>query len=265
MERAIDHEVSRQIRVVQAGGVIEEQTMLWDPDRRQTRLMRSKEQAHDYRYFPDPDLPPVVVTDETRAAIEAALPELPDARRQRYVEVLGLPDYDAGVITEERSVADYFEAALEALGASLDTEACAKALSNLIMGDVLRELKRSSGAGFGVSASRLAGLARLRMAGAVSSTGAQELFQLMKTATGTAEEIAREFRLLQVSDEAALLPVVEQVLVDHPKQARQYAQGKKSILGFFIGQVMHRFDGSPDPRCVHALLTRALASHESCR
>ena len=261
VERAIDHEVGRQVSIVQGGGTIEEQTLLWDPDRKETRLMRSKEQAHDYRYFPDPDLPPVVVTREMRAAIAAALPELPDARSRRYVEVLGLPEYDARVLTEERSVADYFEAALGALEANseaADTSACAKAVSNLIMGDVMRELKASPEAGFAVSAQRLAGLVHLRMEGDISSTGAQELFLLLKSHDGAAEDVAARHRLLQISDDQALLPAVRQVLADHPTQVQLYLAGKRSIIGFFIGQVMRQFDGSPDPMRVRALLVRVL-------
>jgi len=261
VEQAIDHEIARQVRAVRTGQRIEEQTLLWDPAHQETRRMRSKEQAHDYRYFPDPDLPPVVVTSKMREAIADALPELPDARRRRYVEVLGLPDYDAGVLTEERPVADYFEAALEhleGLGGSSDTQRCAKAVSNLVMGDVLRDLKQTPSEGFAVSATQLAELVHLFMEGDISSTGAQDLFVLMKTESGSAEEIASRHNLLQVSDDTSLLPVVEQVLADNPKQVRQYLGGKKTMIGFFIGQVMRRFGGSPDPQRVRALLTEAL-------
>jgi len=225
------------------------------------RRRRAKEKAHDYGSFPDPDLPPVVVTSKMREAIADALPEVPDGRRRRYVEVLGLPNYDAGVLTEERPVADYFEAALEhleGLGSSSDTQRCAKAVSNLVMGDVLRDLKQTPSEGFAVSATQLAELVYLFMEGDISSTGAQDLFVLMKTESGSAEEIAGRHNLLQVSDDTSLLPVVEQVLVDNPKQVRQYLGGKKTMIGFFIGQVMRRFGGSPDPQRVRALLTEAL-------
>ena len=264
VERAIDHEVHRQIRLVEAGGTVAEETRLWDADRQETRLMRSKEQAHDYRYFPDPDLPPVVVTPAMRASIAGTLPELPDARRCRYEKELGLPAYDAGVLTEERPVADYFEAALSALSSgpdASDLRACAKVVSNLVMGDVLRALKVDSASGFAVSARRLAELARLRMTGAISSTGAQELFELLCTHEGSAAELAAQHRLLQVSDDRALEPVVRRVVADHPKQAAMYRGGKRSIIGFFIGQVMRRFDGSPDPRRVRALLAKSLDSN----
>ena len=266
VERAIDHEVARQIRVVQAGGTVAEQTRLWNPDRQKTRRMRSKEQAHDYRYFPDPDLPPVVVTSEMRTRMAAALPELPDVRRLRYETVFGLPAYDAGVLTEERAVADYFEATLDELmaasgGATLRT--CAKAVSNLVMGPVLRDLKSNRAGGFPVSAAQLAGLAQLRMTGAVSSTGVQELFALLKVDKGSAAQVAEAHRLLQVSDAGALLPVVRQVLADHPGQVGLYRGGKRSIVGFFVGQVMRRFDGSADPRRVRELLLKMLDSRVS--
>ncbi len=263
VERAIEYEVARQVCVAKAGGTTREQTMLWDPIRQETRPMRSKEQAHDYRYFPDPDLPPIVVTPEACAAIKATLPELPDARHTRYVTDLGLPAYDAGVLTDERPLADYFEAvlaALLALDGAPGVHACAKAASNLVMGDVLRALKANPSAGFPVSAQRLASLAHLRMSGAISSSGVQELFMLMMTQKGTAKEIAMRHNLLQVSDDAALIPVVAQVLAANPMQVEQYRSGKKSIIGFFIGQVMHGFEGSADPKRVRVLLSKALDS-----
>ncbi len=257
VERAIDHEVARQIRVLEAGGTVTEQTRLFDAAERQTRQMRSKEQAHDYRYFPDPDLPPVEVTEGMRRAILLTLPELPDARRHRYEEDLGLPAYDAGVLVEERHIAEYFEAThaeLVRVVRDADPAACAKVVSNLVMGDVMRALKENRGAAFALAPERLAELAHLRMAGKLSSTGAQELFARMSREDGSAAAVAARHRLLQVGDEEALRPVAAQVLRDHPKQVGQYARGKRTVLGFFIGQVMRRFDGSPDPRRVRELL-----------
>lgn len=221
--------------------------------------MRSKEEAHDYRYFPDPDLAEVVVSEALRTTIQASLPELPDARQARFVEALGLPAYDAALLTEERDVADYFEAALTALrqqAADDDLPAQAKAVSNFVMTDVLRVLNERTldlGA-FPIEAERLAGLIRLRLENAVNSSGAQEIFDAMLDDDRPAAAIAEAHNLLQVSDEGALIPVVEQVLAQHTQQVQVYLNGKEGLIGFFIGQVMRSFDGSPDPTLVRTLL-----------
>lgn len=259
VERAIDYEIKRQIRLLEAGQEVVHQTLLWDPNRLETRPMRSKEMAHDYRYFPDPDLAQVVVTDEQRAAIQARLPELPDARRVRFVEALCLPPYDAAILTEERGVADYFEATLEALVQQAGTDDLspkAKAVSNFVMTEVLRVLNEQ---GIGiedhpVDPDRLAGLVYLRLENKINSSGAQEIFDVMLDDDRRPDAIAEARNLLQVSDESALLPVVEAVLEEHADQVQVYLNGKQGLIGFFIGQVMRRFDGSPDPRLVRTLL-----------
>ena len=266
VEHAINHEIKRQIHTVESGQEIKEQTRLWDPDRHETRPMRSKEKAHDYRYFPDPDLPPIVVSPEMMTQIAATMPELPDRRRERYVNLYGLPEYAAGVLTEERPVAEYFESALQHLDSmegSPNFQRCARALSNFVMGDVLRDLKHNRSKGFAVSSSQLAEMAHLFITGKISSTGAQELFELMKTDSTAAIDIARRENLLQISDDSLLLPVVEKVIADNPKQVAQYLGGKKTMIGFFIGQVMRRFGGSPDPRRIRTLLIKALEAEKS--
>ena len=267
VERAIGHEVSRQIHLKSRGEEIAHQTLLWDSDQQTTRMMRSKEEAHDYRYFPDPDLPQIVVTDRMRAAIKAALPELPDARRRRYVEEFKLPEYDAALLTEERPLADYFEAALQALRRLEDrgdAPTQAKALSNMVMTDVLRLLKGRSldVASFPIDAARLAGLAALRRADRVSSTGARELFEWMLDDAREAEAIARAHNLLQVSDSQALQPIVDDILAQHAPQVDAYIAGKHALIGFFIGRVMRSFDGSADPKLVRALLLEAFESRK---
>lgn len=268
VERAIDYEIQRQIRVLRGGEAVVHQTLLWDANRQETRPMRSKEEAHDYRYFPDPDLAQLVVSEEKRALIQAALPELPDARRTRFVEALKLPAYDASVLTEERPVADYFEAALKVLRTpddGGDLPAQAKAVSNFVMTDVLRVLNERGIDldAFPIEAERLAALVRLRMDNAVNSSGAQEIFDAMLDDDRAPEAIAEAHNLLQVSDEGALLPVVEQVLAQHADQVEVFLNGKDGLIGFFIGRVMRSFDGSPDPKLVRALLLERLEARRN--
>jgi aspartyl-tRNA(Asn)/glutamyl-tRNA(Gln) amidotransferase subunit B len=255
VERAIAYEIERQIALIEGGGEVEQVTMLWDAGAMQTRPMRSKEQAHDYRYFPDPDLVTVVVDDALLAHVREGLPELPAARRVRYTSELGLPAYDAGVLTEERELADFFEATLDAAGADH-----AKAVSNLVMGDVLKTLnERSIGvAELGITPERLAALVHLRASDAVSSTGAQRLFELMQTDDADPKALAQQHDLLQVSDTGALAPLVDDVIAQNPDKVAAYRSGKKGLIGFFMGQVMQRFDGSPDPRAVRELLAARL-------
>ncbi len=263
VERAIDYEILRQIHLIESGGQVVHQTLLWDAARQETRPMRSKEMAHDYRYFPDPDLPQVVVSEAMLDEVRAALPELPEARRRRFVDELGLPVYDAALLTEERGVADYFEAALAALYLRTrggDTRAQAKAVSNFVMTDVLRVLNEHA---IGIEDApidpdRLAALVFLRLEDQISSTGALDLFNAMLKDERPPEAIAEAHNLLQVSDEGALLPVVEKVLQEHADQVQVYLGGKQGLLGFFIGQVMRNFDGAPDPRRVRALLQKRL-------
>ncbi len=256
VERGLTYEVRRQIEVLEAGGTIHQETRLWDPNKMQTRVMRTKESAHDYRYFPDPDLVQVVVTAAMLDRVKAQLPELPEARRARYQKDLGLPAYDAEVLTEERAVSEYFEATL----AALDQPDEAKAVSNFVMTDVLRILNEQAISidAFSITPARLADLIRLRLEGTVSSTGAQEIFDTMLQDAAGAEAIARARNLLQVSDTDALLPVIEAALDKNPRQVDQYLGGKTGLLGFFIGQVMRNFEGSPDPKVVRQLLNEKL-------
>ncbi|WP_263841790.1 Asp-tRNA(Asn)/Glu-tRNA(Gln) amidotransferase subunit GatB [Salinibacter sp.] len=264
VEQALDYEIARQIAAAERGESITQQTLLWDADAGMTRPMRSKEEAHDYRYLPDPDLVEVRIEDATIDEVRANLPELPRARRRRFVEEVGLPAYDAGVLTEERAVADYFEEALRHLYKRTkggDTDAQAKAVSNFIMTEVMRVLnERGLPIGeLGVGPERLAQLVFLRLQDKVSSNGAQEVFEAMLDAPDkSAGRIADERDLIQVTDRGAIAPVVEDVLSDNPDKVNTYLGGKDGLLGFFIGQVMQRFDGSPNPELVRSLLREKL-------
>jgi aspartyl-tRNA(Asn)/glutamyl-tRNA(Gln) amidotransferase subunit B len=264
VEQALDYEITRQIAALERGESIDQQTLLWDPDAGTTRPMRSKEEAHDYRYMPDPDLVEVEIDDEMIEDVRADLPELPRVRRRRFVDEVGLPSYDARVLTEERAVADYFEAALDHLYKRTkggDTDAQAKLVSNLVMTEVMRVLNERSLSvdELPVEPERLAQLAFLRVQDKVSSNGAQEIFEAMLEETDkSAGKIADERDLIQVSDPSAVAPVVEDVIDDNPEKVQTYLDGKDGLLGFFIGQVMQRFDGSPDPELVRELLREKL-------
>ncbi len=265
VERALDYEIARQIRLVKAGGEVVRQTLLWDADRQETRPMRSKEEAHDYRYFPDPDLAPVFVTDEQLGRIRTELPEMPEARSVRFQDAWGLPAYDAAILTEERELADYFEDTLRALrveGSGKEAHGPAKSVSNMIMGDVLRVLKETATliGELPIRPPRLAALVRLRLEDRISSTAAQEIFEAMLEREDAPEAIAEERDLIQVSDAGSLAPVVESVLDDHPQQVAAYLGGKEGLIGYFIGQAMRRFEGSPDPKLVRKLLVERLES-----
>ncbi len=264
VEKALDYEITRQIAAQERGDDVEQQTLLWDPDAGTTRAMRSKEEAHDYRYMPDPDLVEVTVEEEMIERIREGLPELPRARRQRFIDEIGIPAYDAGVLTEERAVADFFEEALQQLYKRTkggDTDAQAKMVSNFIMTEVMRVLNERSVSidELPVGAERLAQLVYLRVQDKVNSNAAQEVFEAMlEEHDKSAGRIADERDLIQVSDQEAIEPVVEEVLDDHPDQVETYLGGKDGLLGFFIGQVMQRFDGSPDPQLVRSLLQEKL-------
>lgn len=265
VERAIIHEIRRQISVLKEGGEIVQETLLWDANAQKTRSMRSKELAHDYRYFPDPDLPIIRVSTEWLDEIKSSLPALPEARIDQYVADYKLPLYDAQVLTEEREVSDYFEATLSELlkkGDASDVELAAKSVSNFIMTDVLRTIneKQAHVDSYGISPARLAALIALRMKGDISSSGAQELFDLMVDREEAPEVLAKEFNLLQVSDAGALTPIVDEILEANPKQLHAYLGGKEQLIGFFIGQVMRTFPGSPDPKMVRSILLERIGA-----
>ncbi len=262
VERALQYEIDRQVALLESGTAVVQETRLWDADSGVTRAMRSKEEAHDYRYFPDPDLVPMEVTDEMLAIAREAMPELPDARRRRLVEDAGLPAYDAAVLTEEPDLADYFDDVLRHVVSAVEVplSTSAKQVSNFLMTDVLRVVKERgiSAQDFPIDAERLARLIVLRIGDEVSSSGAAEIFEAMLDRPDDPVDLASELDVLQVSDEESLLPAVRQVLAQNESQVAQYLGGKEGLMGFFIGQVMRTFSGSPDPRRVRELLVSEL-------
>ncbi len=258
VERALAFEIHRQRQILDNSGSIVQETRLWDAGRGETRSMRGKEEAHDYRYFPDPDLVPIVVTSALLDEARSSVPELPEARRARYTSVLGLPDYDAGVLTDDRELADYFEATLDALG---DTDQ-AKAVSNVVMTQVLRVLGEQglTARAFPLAPAILAEVIALRVSDRISSSGLQTLFDALLAADAAPAALAAQLNLLQVSDNDALLPVITSVVTDHPAEAARYREGEPKLMGFFVGQVMRRFEGSADPRRVRELLHEKLSA-----
>jgi aspartyl-tRNA(Asn)/glutamyl-tRNA(Gln) amidotransferase subunit B len=254
VKEALEYEIKRQATVLDAGGTIQQETRLWDVDKGQTAVMRSKEEAHDYRYFPDPDLVPVKISDEWVAEVRATLPELPATRRQRFVSEYGLSEYDTGVLTDSRELGDYFEACVKLFGQP-------KPVSNWVMGELLRELNHT---GTQVSASpvtpdRLVSLMRLVEDGTNSLKAARDLFPEFYATGKSAEALIREKGLMQVSDETALGAMIDEVMVKNPAQLAQYRAGKEQVLGFFVGQVIKASGGKANPGKVNELLKKKLA------
>ncbi len=253
LQKALEHEIARQIELIGDGGRVVQETRLWDPAAGRTVSMRSKEEAHDYRYFPDPDLPPVVIDVERIARIRAAMPELPDARRRRFIEALGLPDYDAGQLTQSRGLADYFEAVVQA-------GAPAKAASNWIMGELARVLKEHGAdiAASPLDAARLAGLIALVERGTISGSMAKGVLERMYASNRTADAIVAAEGLAQIDDEAQIVALIAEVLAAHAGPVADYRGGKASAFGFLVGKVMKAAGGKANPKRVNELLKRAL-------
>ena len=250
---AIEFEIKRQTKVLNEGGKLSQETRLWDADKGQTATMRSKEEAHDYRYFPDPDLVPLSLEEDWIEELRKTLPELPALRQKRFVTDYGLPEYDAGVLTTTRALADYYEAAVTLVPQP-------KTVSNWVMGELLRELNNSgiSVEHSPVSPERLAGLLALVDQGTISLKVARELFPEMYASGKAPDEIVREKGLTQVSDEGALEKMIDEVIVKNPAQVAQYRSGKEQVLGFFVGQVLKASGGKANPGKVNELLKRKL-------
>jgi aspartyl-tRNA(Asn)/glutamyl-tRNA(Gln) amidotransferase subunit B len=249
VEKAIEFEAKRHIEVIEAGGTIVQETRLWDADKLETRSMRGKEAAHDYRYFPDPDLVPVLVDDDMLDRMKKELPEFPEDRTARFVSEYGIPAYDAGVLTVERELADYFELVVKISGD-------AKSSSNWVMGEVMRTLKEKylDIVEFGISPERLGGLIRLINGGAISNTIAKQVFEIMQADEATAEAIVEREGLAQVSDTGAIEQAIQEVLDANPKQLEQYRSGKVQLFGFFVGQCMQKTKGKANPKVVNEIL-----------
>jgi len=255
LEKAILFEIGRHIDVIGHGGRIIQETRLFDAAQGKTYSMRSKEEAHDYRYFPEPDLPPLVVDQARRQDLAERLPELPDARRRRLIGQYAIPEYDAALLTQTRGVADYFEETARGSGNP-------KAASNWVMGEVLRNMKdRAVGIeSVPVSPSALAGLIAIVDQGTISSTVAKAVFATMYESGRTAADIVGGEGLAQISDASSLEPIVQRVVAGHPDVVAEIKAGKDRKFQFLVGQVMKETKGKGDPKLVTDLMRAAIGS-----
>ncbi|MBU6200214.1 MAG: Asp-tRNA(Asn)/Glu-tRNA(Gln) amidotransferase subunit GatB [Xanthomonadaceae bacterium] len=256
VEKAIEYEIERQIRALENGETLVQETRLYDAAAHRTLPMRSKEDADDYRYFPDPDLPPLAVTDADIAAVRAALPELPDARRKRYIEGLGLPDSDATQLCADKATADYFEAMLGALPGQ------AKTCANWVLGELAAALNAQNLAmeSTRISAPMLAGLVARIADGTISGKTAKDVFAAMWAGEGDADAIVAARGLQQISDTGAITAAVDAVIAQFPMQLADYRTGNEKLLQFFVGQAMKRLRGQANPQQLNALLRDKLRS-----
>ena len=250
---AINYEIERQTEVLDEGGFVRQETRSWDPAQGITLSMRSKENAHDYRYMPEPDLPPIVTSDELIEKYRTELPELPDARRARIEKDYGLSDYDAGILTSSRAMAEYFDAAVAA-GAD------AKLIANWMMGDLAKNLnaeeldiKDSP-----VEPERLAGMIKLIEKGTISSKIAKKVFKEMWSSKDVPEKIVKDKGLVQITDTKAIEAIVDKVIADNPKPVADYQGGNKKAIGALVGQVMKASRGKANPQVVNKMLAEKL-------
>jgi aspartyl-tRNA(Asn)/glutamyl-tRNA(Gln) amidotransferase subunit B len=254
VEKAIEFEVGRQVGVIESGGKVQQETHLWDPVREETRPMRSKEFANDYRYFPEPDLPPLRVPPDLIEKVKTEMPELPDARRARYISEFGLTPYEAGVLIDEREVADYFEGTLPGLKNR-------KAAANWVMTEVLRVV-HESGESIGdavPSAIEVGALLKMVEGSKVSLNAAKTAFAAMCTSGKGAEATVGELGLTQVSDEGAIAAACEKIIASEPAKLAEYRGGRDKLFGFFVGQVMKAMGGKANPKVINDILKQKLA------
>ncbi len=252
VERALEAERLRQIALLEGGERVAQVTLLFNAGSGQVKPLRSKEESHDYRYFPDPDLPPLVLSPEWIADQRAELPELPDARRARLEIAFGIPAYDARVLTSEVALADYFES-VAAAGVE------PKAAANWVMGDVMSTY--NEGGTFPVSAERLGSLIALVRDGVLSHQAAKRVYTELASSLGEEPKVVAErLGLVQVSDEGALAGWVDEVLAAHPAEVERFRGGEAKLMGFFVGQVMKRSKGKADPKAVQPVLQEKLRS-----
>ena len=253
LQKAIEHEIDRQIATIESGQTIVQETRLWNEHESKTYSMRSKEEAHDYRYFPEPDLPPLVIAEALIEKLRAEQPELPEARRQRFVDEYALSLDDAAQLTDSRGTADYFETAARACGN-------AKATANWILNELVRELKAASAdiTASPVTAESLAEMIKMIDGGSISGKMAKDVLVRMYQSGKSAEETVGEMGGSQVSDEAAIRAFVDQAIAANRKQLEQYRAGKTSLIGFFVGQVMKLSGGRANPQVVNDVLKKKL-------
>ena len=255
VEKAINFEVERQIELIEDGGEVKQETRLYDSDKDETRSMRSKEEANDYRYFPDPDLLPVEIDAAYIEAVRATLPELPDAKQQRFIEDYGLRCDDAGILTASRALSDYFEAVASA------TDAKAQIAANWVIGELSAALNKD-GLDIeqsNIAAADLAGLLDRIQDSTISGKIAKEVFEAMWAGEGNADDVIEARGLKQITDSTAIEDVVDRIIAANPGQVADYKAGKDKLIGFFVGQVMKETGGKANPGQVNAILKEKLS------
>ena len=253
VQRALAYEIERQRSILEQGGNVIQETRLWDENRGITRSMRGKEEAHDYRYFPDPDLMPVVIDKKWIEEIEKTLPELPDVKKERFKQVYGLPEYDAEVLTSEKELAEYFERVVK-WGSD------AKLASNWLMSEVLRKLNQQKQeiTACPITPKDLAELLQLIQKGTISGKIAKVVFEEMYSSGKPASQIVREKGLVQITDQAVLEKIAQKIIESYPKEVEQYKAGKEKLLGFFVGQMMKQTKGKANPQLVNKIFKKLL-------
>ena len=258
VERAIDFEIKRQIDLIEEGGNVVQQTLLWNAEKNVAAPMRSKEEAHDYRYFPDPDLVPVVVNTDWIASAQKILPELPKARRIRFVEYFKIPSYDAAVLTQERELAEYFENAAASL--SKKNEESYKSISNWVMTDVLRVVNdaKISLSEFPVSPEHLGAMVNLISEGTINGKIAKEVFEEMLKTKEHPKAIVERKGLVQISDTGAIEKEIDSILSKFPNEIARYRGGEQKLTGFFVGETMKVMKGKGNPKLINEILKRKL-------
>ncbi len=251
VQAALEYEERRQRDLLLDGEEVVQETLLWNPDKNRTESMRGKEDAHDYRYFPCPDLIPVEIDAAWIEEIRGTLPELPDQRKVRFISEYGLPDYDSGILTGSRELADYFETAVK-------TCSSAKKVSNWIMTELLRELKGEDISSCAVAPEQLGKMVDMVERGTISGKIAKTVFAEMLESGKDPEIIVKEKNLIQVSDERELLAIVEQIVAANPNQAQQLREGKSKVMGFFVGQLMKQTKGKANPKMANELFKKVI-------
>ncbi len=253
VERAINIEIARQIDIIEEGGEVVQETRLFDPDKDETRSMRSKEEANDYRYFPDPDLLPVRLSDAFIEEIRATLPELPEAKKQRFIEEFSLSDYDAEIMTSSRALSDYYETVARESGE-------AKLAANWIMGNLSAALNKADKeiSDSPISAEMLAGMIKRISDNTISGKMAKNVFEAMWNGEGDADNIIESKGLKQITDSGAIETMIDDIIAKNPAQVEEFRSGKEKILGFFVGQVMKASKGKANPAQVNQLLRTKL-------
>jgi aspartyl-tRNA(Asn)/glutamyl-tRNA(Gln) amidotransferase subunit B len=253
LKMALDYEIERQVELVERGGKVVQETRLYNPDSGETVSMRSKEHAHDYRYFPEPDLAPLRVSEQWQASLSAGIPELPLAKRARFIEQLGLREYDADVLTQTRAASEYFEKAASVSGDARTT-------ANWVMGDLSAALKADDKdfSNSPIAPEKLGELIALIGKGELTGKLAKEVFPKMYQTGDSAPAIMEREGLKQISDTGAMEKIVDEVLAANPKQVEQYKGGKTTVIGFLVGQVMKASRGQANPATVNELLKNKL-------